>query len=358
MAEEDIGVEEESTPVESAVESTVESEPSDESQSPPVQEQPEVSQQGSVWDAFKTLPDFQEADDRQIAERLYQALQREQQAERALQEYRQVMPMVREYLPHRDEFQKWRQAAFEQKPVQQEVVEQPEQPKWWNPPEVRESYRQYLIRDEQGREVISEDAPLDAKHSLYEYMKYKADFAQNFLADPQKALGPMVEQIAQQKAQEIVQGQFREQGEQQYVESLEEQNRDWLYDQQGNPTPEGLAARQYIEEAAQLGISDIEKRWEYAARRVELDLHNQIAERRAAQQQQQQFQQAMPQQQVIQEEMPAQNRAEKDIEYLRREATRNPSRSDTPVDPRVPKAPKNFQDRLAAAAQRAGLSGI
>lgn len=354
--EEELPVESDTTPVES--ESVDESAPVESPEPQPVEPSAE-SQQGTVWDAFKTLPDFQEADDRQIAERLYQALQREQQAEQALQEYRQVMPMVREYLPHRDEFQKWRQAAYEQKPIQQEVVEPPEQPKWWNPPEVRDSYRQYLVRDEQGREVISEEAPLDAKHALYEYMKYKADFAQKFLADPEQALGPMVEQIAQQKAREIVQGQFKDYGEQQYVDSLEEQNRDWLYDEQGNPTPEGIAARQYIDEAVQLGITDVQKRWQYAAQRVELDLHNQIAQRRAAAEQQSRFASAMPPpapQVEHVEETPAQNRAEKDIEYLRREARRTPSRSATAPDPRIPQAPKSFQDRLAAAAQRAGLA--
>lgn len=329
--------------------------------SAPVADAAPPQPQPSVWDAFKTLPDFEGAEDRAIAERLYEALQREKEAQRAIQEYRQVMPMVREYLPHRDEFQRWREAAYRQQPVQKEVVEQPQQPKWWNPPEVRESYRQYLVRDEQGREVISDEAPLDAKHALYEYLKYKADFAQKFLTDPEKALGPMVEQIAQQKAREIVENQFTEHGEQQYVSELEEINKDWLYDEQGNPTPEGLAARTYIDEAVELGITDIRKRWEYAARRVELDLHNQIAERRAAMAQQGQFQQALGASAPAAPDIPqppAQNQAEKDIQYLRREATRNPSRSTVAADPRIPQNPQSFQDRLAAAAARAGLASL
>jgi len=336
------------------------SQPVESTEAPPPQESPESPETsaeasqppGSVWDAFKSLPDFQGQDDRAIAERLYQSLQNEQQARRVMDEYQQVMPMVREYLPHRDEFQRWRQAAFQQQPVQQEVVEEPEQPKWWNPPELRESYRQYLRKDDQGREVISEDAPIDAKHALYEYMKYKADFAQKFLADPQEALGPMVEQIAQQKAREIVENQFKDYGEEQYVDSLEEQNRDWLYDQNGNPTPEGLAARNYIEEAKQLGITDVRMRWKYAAQRVELDLHNQIAQRRA------QVPPPQPAPPANPEPPPAQNQAEKDIQYLRREATRTPSRATAAPDQRASQEPRSFQDRLAAAASRAGLAGL
>ena len=72
------------------------------------------------------------------------------------------------------------------------------------PPEIRESYKQYLIKDENGREVIHPDAPLDAKHSLYEYQKYKADLLE-VLANPEEAIGPMVDEVASKRAEELVQ---------------------------------------------------------------------------------------------------------------------------------------------------------
>ena len=91
-----------------------------------------------------------------------------------------MQPYAQEYLENKQAFDAWRQQQAQmQQPVQQ-APQEPEQPRWWNPPEIRESYKQYLIKDENGREVIHPDAPLDAKHSLYEYQKYKADFAQKF----------------------------------------------------------------------------------------------------------------------------------------------------------------------------------
>lgn len=324
----------------------------------------------SVWDAFKSLPDFEGQEDRAIAEALYGALQRQQEAAQAIERYQQVLPVAREYLTHRDKFREYmnQQSAPQQQPIQQPVVEEPEEPKWWNPPAVRESYKRFLVRDENGREVIAEDAPLEAKHELYEYQQYKAEFAQKFLADPQQALGPMVEKIAQQKAREIVDSQFTDYNNQQYVSSLEEENKDWLYDESGKPTEEGIAIQRYIAEAAQMGIRTIDDRWKYATNRLTLELREQIEEaertrgQRAASARPD-FSRLLdraspraPQESPQMQTSPAQNQAEKDIEYLRREASRNPSRASSSPDPRIPQGRVSFQDRLAAALAKNGLA--
>jgi hypothetical protein len=315
-------------------------------------------QQGSVWDAFKSVPGFEEADERAIAEQLYGAWQARSESQQAIDRYQQALPVLREYLTYRDKFREYRDQ--QQAPLPVQVEEPPEQPRWWNPPQVRESYKRFLVRDENGREVISDDAPLEAKHELYEYQQYKAEFAQKFLADPESTLGPMVEQIAQQKAREIVDNQFADYGEEQYVSSLEQQNSDWLFGEDGQPTEEGLAISKYIDKAAQLGISTAEARWEYATDQLERDLLNQLHTQGQQQQQQVSFNNALnaarppaPQQT---EAPPAQNQAEKDIQYLRREASRNPSRSSSSPDPRIPQAKMSFKDRLAANLARNGIT--
>jgi hypothetical protein len=332
------------------------------------------SQPSSPWEAFKSLPDFQGAEDTAIVQRLYQSYEREKQTAKALQQYQQLLPYTKEYLTYRPEFQKWRDAMSRQgqqpqqapqRPQQPQQAQAPEEHRWWNPPEVRESYKRYLVRDESGREVIDPEAPLDAKHALYEYQKYKADFASKFLSDPQQTLGPMVEKVAQEKAQQIVQAQLQSYQETQYVSSLEEQNKDWLYEKDGQtPTQEGLAVNKYIDMAARMGIQSIDDRWEFATSMLERDLHQQIREHEQQNQQRQAFQQAIPQP-VAQpapaapmenpQETGAQNQAERDIQFLRREATRNPSRTATPPDPRIPVAPKTFEDRLRAIAAKSGL---
>jgi len=322
------------------------------------QPQQPTQAQHDVWSSFRALPDFKGQDDRAIAGRLYEALEREKVATKRLQQYQQLIPYAQEYLTHRPEFEKFRsmqdQAARSQAPQAQQQPA-PQAQSWWNPPQVRESYKQYLVKDENGREVIDPSAPLDARHALYEYQKYKADFAQKFLSDPQSAIGPMVEKVATERAREIVEAQLREVSEVGYVQNLDQQNRDWLYDQQGNPTREGLMVQKYIQQASQKGYKTPQDRWEYACDMVERDLLREVLEQRSAQAQRQQFQQAIPAPAAEQQPAREQNQAEKDIQYLRREASRNPSRSGPPSDPRIPSGPLTFEQRLRAQMARDGI---
>lgn len=362
------------------------SEPEVEESSAPVADAPEQSSpaeaapaappaapQQNLWDAFRELPDFKGQDDLSIARRLYESMERERESAQRLQQYQQYIPYAQQYLQHRPEFEQW--LAGRQQP-QQPQQPQPAEPvqdalrQFWNPPEIRESYKQYLVRDENGREVISQDAPLDAKHALYEYMKYKADFAQKFLSDPVEALGPMVSEIANRQAQQIVEQQFTAVQEQQYVANLERENSDWLYDENGQPTEYGLAVQGYIKEAADAGIASPEMRWQYAEMRLENELHNRLSEMRAQQQQRGAFEAVLPAQMAPAAAAPpaapaaaaaqsappdATTRAQRDIEFLRREASRNPSRASASDSPAAEQVSMTFEQRLAQQAKRAGI---
>lgn len=326
---------------------------------------PAAQTQPSVWDAFKNLPDFKGADDVSIARRLYASMEREKAATQALAQYQQYIPYAQQYLQNRDQFEAWQASQRQQQqPVApQQSAAQEAVNKWWNPPELRDSYKQYLVKDENGREVIAENAPLDARHALYEYQKYKADFAQKFLTNPEEALGPMIQEQAKSIAQEIVEKQFSEVQRQQYVAGLERENRDWLYDEQGQPTAEGLAANQYIDKLADAGVGTPEQRWEWATIAVERDLLAKLVEQYRGQQQRGAFEAGLPQQNApaMPAETPAEaapnvsTQAQKDIEFLRREASRNPSRSAGTNDPRTPQAPLTFEQRLAKQIGRDGI---
>lgn len=311
---------------------------------------PAQPEQQDIWSSFRSLPDFHGQDDRQIAGRLYATLEREKAATKALQQYQQLIPYAQEYLTHRDSFEKWREE--QSRSARQQQPQQQARPAWWNPPQVRESYKRYLVRDENGREVISQDAPPLAREELMEYQRYKADFAQKFLTDPQAALGPMVEQIAAERARQIVGEQMQEASEVSYVSSLEQQNKDWLYQADGRtPTREGLMIQRYITEAANKGYSTPQDRWQYACDMVERDLLREVVDsRNAPAATPPQLAQPAPQQAPV-----PQNRAERDIEYLRREASRNPSRSGPPADPRIPKGPMTFEQRLRAQMAKDGI---
>jgi hypothetical protein len=322
---------------------------------------PAAPQKPSVWDAFKNLPDFKGADDVAIARRLYASMEREKAATQALAQYQQYIPYAQQYLQHREPFEQYLAAQRGQQPTAQQpaTAAQEAMKKWWNPPEVRDSYKQYLVKDENGREVIAENAPLDARHALYEYQKYKADFAQKFLTNPEEALGPMIQEIAQQQARSIVDTQFKEVQQQQFVSGLERDNKDWLYDESGQPTEEGLAANRYIDEVSADGVGDPELRWKWSTIAVERDLLAKLVEQYRAQLQRGTFEAGLPQQNapaaapemgaVAPQNAPANasTQAQKDIEFLRREASRNPSRSAGSSDPRTPQQPLTFEQKLA-----------
>ena len=350
----------------SQVESQVDSQPESGQE---IQEAPQQTQEtNSPWDAFKRLPDFQGADDRAIAARLYQAMEREKAASRALAQYQQVVPYAQEYLPYRREFQEWlktrgsNQAQPQSAPVQAAPAQKP---KWWNPPQVRDSSKRYLVKDEDGREVIDPNAPITAREELAEYQQYKADFARKFLEDPEGALGPMIQDMAAKQAQEIVSQQFEKVENENYVNSIEEKNRDWLFDSQtGNVTPEGLLVHKYIEEARERGINGPQQRWEYAIAMTEREMLAQVFDETQA------FQ-ASPQPAPVPQFAPpppspapapqpkqAQpDLAQQNMQYLRREAARNPSRSAGTAsnDPRTPKPKRSFADMLTEEASSRGL---
>ena len=308
-----------------------------------------------IWSAFKGLPQFHGQDDRAVATGLYEALQREQAASRALQQYQQIIPFASDYLRYKEPFEAWmqqRNAPPQQAP--QAAPQQPQESPWWNPPQLKDSYRQWLTRDESGREIIDPNAPLDARSALTEHLAYKADFAKKFLENPESTLGPMVEKVAVQRAEQIVQDKIQRMRDEDFVTSLERENKDWLYGPDGNASPEGLAVQKYIQDARSLGITGAKARWDYATRMVERDLMLFNLQQQSQQAQQPQYQQAPPQ--AMQPQLPADNAAQRNMEFLRQQAMRQASqRQSGTTDARVPSKPMTFAERLAANLKTEGL---
>jgi len=342
--------------------------------------------QASPWDAFKTLDEFKGADDRQIAARLYTSMEREKVASRALAQYQQFAPVaqeyiankrdMQEYLQNRDNYAQWKQWQGPQQGHQQGQPRQgngqpPQQEaaKWWNPPKVRESYKRFLVKDEDGREAISQDAPLEARNELYEYQQYRADFAKRFLENPGETLGPMVQELASKQAQEMIQETFTKRENEGFAASVEQDNRDWMLDQQtGDVTPEGLSVHKYVEEARGLGMKGPQQRWQYAVAMTERDMlarlfdqrnmpHQVERQHQQVPQYEQQYAQPQPQPAPQPPQPPQQDQASQNMQYLRREASRNPSRSAgaTSSESRTPNQRRTFGDILAEDASSRGL---
>lgn len=340
-----------SSPVEDtqSVASEVESSSPDTSDSGPISED---SSAASPLSVFRSQPGFESASDEEIVSRLQETMAREQQAYRALQQYQSIVPAASEYLSNRELYEQWKQSRSQPQAAQPLPQQAPQQDEWWNPPKIREAYKQYLVRDEQGREVVAENAPLDARHALSEYQSYKAEFARKLLENPRETLGPMVENIVAERAREIAESQINGLKEENLISQIEQENRDWLYDQTGNVSREGLLVQKYIEDARGYGINGAKARWDYATAMVERDLA--LANLQARQQfarpaAPQQAPQARP---APQEPTPAQ----KNMEFLRQQATRTaPRRAQQSTDSRTPKKPMTFAERMIANLQSSGL---
>ena len=286
------------------------------------------------YEAFKQLPDFQGQDDLTIARNLYQAYSGYGEAARQLQQYQSVIPHATEYLQNKKAYEEWKSAQ-----AAAQAPKPAEKPKWWNPPAVDDSYKNWIIRDPStGKEIIAPDAPYEAKVALQKYQAYTADFARKFVTDPEGTLKPFIEDVAMQKAQELVQQQLNQYQAKNYVAGLEQQNADWLYDQNGQVSREGQAIQAYIQQAAQMGIQSPDARWQFATGMLQRDLLNLRY---------QQMQSAPPQYAPAPEPAPpADPVAQSNMQFLRERATRTPNRSAGTSEPRAPRQRMSFEDRL------------
>jgi hypothetical protein len=289
------------------------------------------------YEAFRHLPEFAGQDDLAIAQDLYRSKQGYLESQRVLSQYQNLIPQANEYLRNKAEYEKWQAAqreAAQPKPA--------EKPKWWSPPSVEESYKSYIVRDPQtGKEVIDPNAPYEAQQALRKYQDYTANFARKFVTDPENTLKPFIEDVAMQKAKELVEQHLGQYQAKNYVQDLERQNADWLYDEQGNVSREGQAIQAYIQQAAEFGIQSPDARWKFATGMLQRDLLNVRY---------QQMQQAPPPMMQMEQPMappaPVDPVAESNMQFLRERATRTPNRSAGTTEPRAPRQRMSFEERL------------
>ncbi|NBW19127.1 MAG: hypothetical protein EBR82_65240 [Caulobacteraceae bacterium] len=309
-----------------------------------------------VWSHFRQLPQFNGQDDNAIAGRLYQALQREEALSRQLQQYRSVIPVASEYLANRPSYEQWRQSQQQAQGGQQQPVPQAkpqEEPSPWTPPKLKDSYRQYLVKDENGRDVISPEAPLDAKAALQEHMAFRANFAQRLLDNPEETLQPIISKMARQQAQELFTTEMGRMQEQSFVDRTLEENRDWLYanGKDGDASAEGLAVQKYIEDMKGYGVQGAETRWEMAKKLLERDVLE--AHARNLEDTLKALQGQLAGARQVQQQPTADAR---NMDYLRQQAMRSASRggSVSTTDSRKPQKPMTFADRFRNDLSEAG----
>ena len=321
-----------------------------EQEAPPPAEMPEetaVSEPVSAWDTLKQLPAFAGKPDDEIASSVQQALQREQSLQHQLRQYQSFLPVASDYLSNREMYERWK--AGQQAPQQApQAAPTADEQGWWNPPKIRDAYRQYLVKDENGREIIAPEAPLDARHALAEYQAYRAEFAKKFLENPEETLAPMVAKVAEQRAQDLIQQQLARRDEEHFVSQVEHENADWLRDENGNVSREAVLAQKFVEDAKRFGIQGARPRWEYAKAMVERELLLSFYQQANAG--------SPSQQSAPQQPNPGEAAARQNMEFLRQQAMRTPPRSSPgTTDPRVPPPKLSFEERFRSQLANEGL---
>jgi len=316
---------------------------------------PEAPAATSPWDTFKQIPGLQGRSDEEVAASIYQALQHRQALQQQVNQFQGLVPQVSEYLSKREMFDRWSQqqaAGQAQAAPAPQPAAKPEEHSWWNPPKIRDAYKQYLVKDENGRDAIDPNAPLDAKHALAEYQAYRADFARKFLENPEETLAPMVAKVAEQRAQELLSRTMARRDEEAFVSRIETENKDWLLDESGRASREAVLAQKYVEDAKRYGIQGAEPRWEFAKSMVERDLLLAYYQTTNAS--------GIPQPQGMpapQQQPQGDAQAKQNMEYLRQQAMRTPARSSPgTADPRVPPPNMTFAEKLQMQAQSQGLT--
>jgi hypothetical protein len=294
------------------------------------------------YEAFRHLPEFAGQDDLAIAQDLYRSKQGYLESQRVLSQYQNLIPQANEYLRNKAEYERWQSAqreAAQPKPA--------EKPKWWAPPSVEESYKSYIVRDPQtGKEVIDPNAPYEAQQALRKYQDYTANFARKFVTDPENTLKPFIEDVAMQKAKELVEQHLGQYQAQNYVQDLERQNADWLYDEAGNISREGQAIQAYIQQASEFGINSPEARWKFATGMLQRDLLNVRYQQMQQAPVPQPMPPQMPQGYAEPAAPPSDPVAESNMQFLRERATRTPNRSAGTTEPRAPRQRMSFEERL------------
>jgi len=307
-----------------------------------------------VWSHFRQLPQFNGQDDNAIAGRLYQALQREESVARQLQQYQSVIPVASEYLANRPSYEQWKQSQQQPQQQPQAQAKPPEEPSPWTPPKLKDSYRQYLVKDENGRDSIAPEAPLDAKAALQEHMAFRANFATRLLDNPEETLQPIISKMARQQAQELFSSEIGRMQEQGFVDQTLEDNKDWLYANgtNGDASAEGLAVQKYIEDMKGYGIQGAEPRWEMAKKLLERDVLE--AHARNLEENLRRLQGQIATTQQVQQQPTADA---KNMDYLRQQAMRSVNRTSvSTTDSRVPQKPMTFADRFRKDLSDAGMT--
>ncbi len=197
--------------------------------------------------------------------------------------FREIEPDYTLYQRLSPQFQAWLQNQGQPAPQQA----QPEQPKWYKPPEFQEAWIQDLELDEKGNVRPKEGRQVspDRLNKVTNYLQWIRETRSRFERDPQSAINEMVTD----RVQEIVESKVNERVEtlrlQQQAQSFADKHAQWLFRHDGGGnrvfdphtnkpvlTDEGRMFAHYFSQGESRGLKTMDDLTDYALAMTERHL--------------------------------------------------------------------------------------
>jgi hypothetical protein len=200
------------------------------------------------------------------------------QQAREAENLRQYQPYIQEYMQNAAQFQAWQQAQRQQQQYQEQQRSQ-----WFRAPEFDPRWRELVYKDQNGEWRARPGQDPSIVNKFLAANQHQLQFLDRFAFDPMGAIGPGIQQIAAQVAQQIVQQQLGGYQDTQFAQSYIQQNSSWLHarDEQGNVqmgangvpalSPWGQQFASYLLDAQRMGIQSEQGRAQYAYTAVQRD---------------------------------------------------------------------------------------
>lgn len=221
-----------------------------------------------------------------------QALQHLAQVARQASEWRQLAGYGQQYLQHQQEFQE-----FQRQRQEQQARQQAQQQSWWKAPEYDPSWLSKVYRDPQTGELRSLPGhdPLIVQ-KLMAWTDHQRGFLDRFAQDPMKAIQPGIEQLIDQRAQQLIQQHLGGYQERSQARQIVSQHGSWIYERgnDGQPLRDpatnqpvlnewGKRYAHYVAQAESMGVRSVEQQNELALALVRGDYATMQARQAAGQ---------------------------------------------------------------------------
>ena len=156
------------------------------------------------------------------------------------------------YVQHAPEFERW----MAEQGARHEAEQAAKAKGWWNPPIGSEEYQRLLPsvyeRDEAGQVRVKSGASPEAVARVQQAERYFDDWRHKVVYNPTEAFKPLVQQLVEPLIQQYI-GAYAQQLS---AHDVMRRNSDWMFDQAGKPTADGLRFRQAVSELEEAGVRD------------------------------------------------------------------------------------------------------